>query len=281
MAIIIDGKKLAEEIKEKIKKEVADLKKKGAVPSLASIIIGNNPASKLYVKLKEKACNEVGIYSEKYSLDENTSEEEIIKLIHKLNKNPKINGILVQLPFPKCLNQENILEAIDPRKDVDGLTSTNLGNLLIGNEFLVPCTPKGVIRLLESINIEIEGKDVVIINHSNVVGKPLAMMFLNRNATVSVCHVKTKDLKKYTSKADILISGTGVKNLIKEDMVKENSIVIDVGISKEGNKIYGDVDFENVKNKVYAITPVPGGVGPMTIAMLLENTIKAAKIQNN
>jgi len=273
---IIDGKKIAAGIKEKVKKEVDSMQTK---PGLATVLVGDDPASQLYVKLKGKACDEAGIKSEKYEFPGDVEEGEIIKLIRELNSNSSIHGILVQLPLPKHLNSQEIMAEIAPEKDVDGFNPVSMGNLMIGNEGFVPATPKGIIGMLEHEGVDVEGKDCVIVNHSPVVGKPLAMLLLNREATVSVCHVKTKDLGRFTREAEILIVAAGVPGLIKADMVKEGAVVIDVGINKTEDGIVGDVDFEAVKDKASLITPVPGGVGPMTIAMLLENTVMAVKWQ--
>jgi len=274
---VINGKEISSGIKEKVRKEVEELKKEGITPGLATILVGENPASQLYVRLKGKACEGAGIHSENYELPEGASEDETIELIRELNSNNSIHGILVQLPLPKNLNAQKIMNEISPEKDVDGFNPVNMGNLLIGNEGFVPCTPKGIIRMLDHENVGLEGKDCVIVNHSPVVGKPLAMLLLNRDATVSVCHVKTRDLERFTREAEILVVAAGVPKLITADMVKEGAVVIDVGINKTGDGIVGDVDFESVKDKASLITPVPGGVGPMTIAMLLENTVLAAK----
>jgi len=275
---IIDGSAAAKAIREQIKKEVSVLKQKyNKVPGLATILAGENPGSKIYVKLKHKACEEAGIYSVVEKFPGDVSEEEIINKIIKLNNNSQIHGILVQLPLPEHINEQKVMNAISPGKDADGFHPENMGNLLIGNEGLVPCTPKGIIYLLEKNNVKIQGAEVVVVNHSNVIGKPITALLLNRNATVTVCHVFTKDLAEHTRKADILITGTGVPNLIKEDMVKEGVVVIDAGIARVEGKTVGDVDFENVKKKASLIAPVPGGVGPMTIAMLLSNTIDAFK----
>ncbi|MFN3527889.1 MAG: bifunctional 5,10-methylenetetrahydrofolate dehydrogenase/5,10-methenyltetrahydrofolate cyclohydrolase [Candidatus Altarchaeaceae archaeon] len=287
---IIDGKQTSLEIEEDVKKEVKILKEKfNKEINLATILVGKNPASEIYVNLKRKACERVGIKSKILKFEENIKEEELINEILKLNNDPEINGILVQFPLPKHINPINIMKTISPKKDVDCFNPENIGNLMIGDEKIAPCTPKGIIYLLEKyikkinekgIDIKIQGANVTIINHSNVIGKPLSLMLLNRNATVNVCHIFTKNLKENTLKADILITATGVPNLIKEDMIKNEAIVIDAGISKVNGKILGDVDFENVKKKALLITPVPGGVGPMTIAMLLKNTIECFKLQN-
>lgn len=274
---IIDGKKIAQEIESKVKQGVQELVDKGRRPGLATIIVGENPASKLYVKLKHLACKRVGIYSENHAFPENTSQEEIISLIETLNKRQEIHGILVQLPLPKHMDEKEVMMHIAPDKDVDGFHPVNMGKMLIGQEGFVPCTSEGIIRALEYYNVDVEGKEVVVVGHSNVVGKPIAIMLLNRNATVRVCHVYTKDLKSHTKEAEILIVATGVKGLIKADMVKHNAIVFDVGITQENGKVYGDVVFDEVLPKVKLISPVPGGVGPMTIAILMEHTLMAAR----
>ena len=277
MVVVIDGKRIAKEIREELKKRVEKLKEKNIKPTLAIILVGNNPASILYISNKQKAAREVGIECVIHKFSEETEEEEILDSIQRLNEDEKIHGIIVQLPLPKHLNEQIILDSISPEKDVDGLTPFNAGNLSLGNERIAPCTPKGIIKLLEKMKIEVEGKNVVIVNNSNVVGKPLALMLTNRFATVTLCHVKTKDLKEHTKKADILITATGVPCLIKADMVKEGAVVIDAGIKYSEKRIEGDVDFENVKKKASYITPVPGGVGPMTVAMVLENTLILAE----
>ena len=277
-AKLIDGKEIARKIREEIKEEVAALKKK---PGLAAILVGDNPASKIYVGIKRKHCEEVGIYSEEYTPPEGTSEEELLQLIRKLNNNDNIHAILVQLPLPKHISVEQVFSEVALEKDVDGFNSVNVGRLIAGNESSVPCTPKGIIRLLEESGIEIEGKNAVVVGRSNIVGKPTALMLLNRNATVTVCHSKTKNLSEVTSKADILVAAVGKPGMITADMVKEGAVVIDVGINKVDGKLRGDVDFENVKEKAGWITPVPGGVGPMTVAMLLENTLQRYKEQND
>lgn len=282
VVVIIDGKELSMQIKEEVKKDVENLRKEyKKSPSLATILVGNDPASEIYINLKDKACKEVGINPIIYRFTSTITEEQLLKKIFELNRSNDINGILVQMPLPSNINTQKVMESIDHIKDVDGFSPINSGKLMNGDETLVPCTPKGVIYSLEKYGVKFEGKDVVIINHSPVVGKPLAMMLLSRNATVTVCHVFTKDLKEHTLKADILISAVGKPNLIIKDMVKENAVVVDVGISRINNKIFGDVDFENVSKKASLITPVPGGVGPMTVAMLLKNTVEAFKIQMN
>lgn len=272
MTKIIDGKGIADRIIEDLKTKIEKLEKK---PGLTVIIVGDNHASSVYVNIKSIACEKVGIKDFKYNLEKDISEEEIIKLIEKLNKDDNVHGILVQLPLPDHINTYRVTDTINPEKDVDGFHFVNTGNLLINRERFVPCTPKGIIRMLEHENIEIKGKNVVVVGRSNIVGKPVAMMLLNRNATVTICHSQTKNLAEHTRKADILIVAAGKPKLITEDMVKEGAVVIDVGISKVDKKIVGDVDFEKVKDIASYITPVPGGVGPMTVAMLMENTFLA------
>ncbi len=275
---VIDGRSLAKKVEEEVKTGVEALKaEKGVTPGLATILVGEDPASKMYVRLKHKACERTGIHAEDHNLQASISQEELIAHIQQLNQRKDIHGILLQLPLPRHLNDKEAMLSIDPGKDADGFHPYNMGNLLIGNEGLVPCTPKGVIRAMEEHGIQIQGKHAVVVGHSNVVGKPMAAMLINRNATVSVCHVFTQDLKQYTLDADILVVGTGVKHLIKADMVKEGAVVFDVGITEEDGKVYGDVDFENVIKKASLITPVPGGVGPMTISILMQHVLMAAK----
>ncbi|MHA1377357.1 MAG: bifunctional 5,10-methylenetetrahydrofolate dehydrogenase/5,10-methenyltetrahydrofolate cyclohydrolase [Candidatus Helarchaeota archaeon] len=279
MGIIIDGKKIAAEIKNKLLKEIKFYKNThNLAPGLATILIGEDPGSKIYVQLKHKACKEIGIYSEQILLSKDVSEDKIFSKINELNNNEKIHGILVQLPLPKPFNQQKIMEKINPEKDVDGFHPFNIGKLVNGDESgFIPCTPKGILYLLEQVASPLEGNNVTIINHSSVVGRPLAMLLLNRNATVCICHVETDDLMKYTEKADIIVTAAGVPNLIKQDMVREGVIIIDAGFSRVDGKIHGDADFENLKNICSYITPPTGGVGPMTIAMLLKNTVDASK----
>lgn len=278
---VIDGRKIAQSIEAQVKKEVEIfVSEHGIKPALATILVGEHPPSKLYVKLKHWACKRVGILSQDHKFPQETKEEEIIKLIENLNNRPEIHGILVQLPLPRHIDERTVMMKIAPEKDVDGFNPLNMGKMLIGREGFVPCTPKGIIRALEEHNINPEGLEVVVVGHSNVVGKPAAMMLLNRNATVKICHVFTKDLVSQTREADILIVATGVRGLIKADMVKDGAIVFDVGITWQDEKVYGDVDFEDVLPKVKLISPVPGGVGPMTIAILMEHTLQAAKLQN-
>ncbi len=290
-AEIIDGKAVAQKIRARIKAEIAKLKttqvehsstgpsrqKATWEPGLAAILVGENPASKVYVDIKRKTCSEVGIYSELYKLPDSTTEKELLQLIGKLNTNEKIHAILVQLPLPPQLNEERILAAVALEKDVDGFSPVNIGKLMAGKEAAVPCTPKGVIRLLEEYKVEIAGKNAVVIGRSNIVGKPAALMLLNRNATVTICHSKTKNLAQHTKQADILVVAAGKPRLVTADMVKEGAAVIDVGINPVGGKLVGDVDYESVKEKAAYVTPVPGGVGPMTVAMLMENTLERYK----
>jgi methylenetetrahydrofolate dehydrogenase (NADP+)/methenyltetrahydrofolate cyclohydrolase len=276
---ILDGRRLSIKIKEELKDEVRTLKESHkATPGLAVVLVGNNPASATYVKMKAKSCHEIGIYSIVHEMPEDISQESILQTIEMMNSNPNIDGILVQLPLPEHIDATKILEAIDPKKDVDGFHAYNMGRVVAGLDSFTPATPYGVMRLFEEYSINLEGKDVVVVGASNIVGKPMANLLINANATVSVCHIYTKDLKAYTSNADIIIVATGVVGLIKEDMVKDGAIVVDVGINKlDDGTIVGDVDFETVSNKCSYITPVPGGVGPMTIAMLMHNTVKSIK----
>jgi methylenetetrahydrofolate dehydrogenase (NADP+)/methenyltetrahydrofolate cyclohydrolase len=278
---ILDGKKLSEKIKEELKKEVEELKKEGITPGLAVILVGNNPASETYVRMKKNACREVGIKSFGYEFDENISEEELLKTIEEINKNPEIHGLLVQLPLPKHIDTTKILETVAPKKDVDGFHPYNMGRLVEGLDSFAPCTPLGVMELFKEYNIDVKGKDVCVVGASNIVGKPMWALLLNAWATVDICHIETRDLASHTKRADIVIVGVGKPNLITADMIKDGAIVVDIGINKVDGKIVGDVDFENVSKKASYITPVPGGVGPMTIAMLLKNTIKAAKLKVN
>jgi methylenetetrahydrofolate dehydrogenase (NADP+)/methenyltetrahydrofolate cyclohydrolase len=276
--ILLDGKKLSSEIKEELKSELSNYDRK---VGLAVVLVGNDKASELYVSMKKKACEYVGIDSISVELPENISQEDLEKRVLELNEDAKVDGILVQLPLPKHLNTNKILELIDPKKDVDGFHPTNVGGVLSGLDSFAPCTPLGMVELLDKYEIEIQGKNVVVVGASNIVGKPIASLLLNRNATVEICHIYTQNLKEHTLKADILVVGVGKENLITADMVKDDVIVLDVGINKrEDGKIVGDVDFENVSKKASYITPVPGGVGPMTIAMLLKNTVKSAKIRD-
>ena len=276
---LIDGKSLANKVQASVASEVDQLKQeKNIVPGLAVILIGDDPASHAYVKMKAKACERVGFYSITHSMPDAISQDEIIATIEMMNNNPRIDGILVQLPLPKHVDTDKILEVIDPKKDVDGFHAYNVGRLVTNLDTFVACTPLGVMKMFEEYNIDLEGKDVCVVGASNIVGKPMAALLLNANATVTVTHIFTKDLKAHTSQADIVIVGVGVPGLIKEDMVKEGAIVIDIGINRIADgSLVGDVDFKNVSPKCSYITPVPGGVGPMTIAMLLSNTLKSAK----
>ena len=277
---IIDGKKLAEELNQKLKKQIEiTIKKTGIKPKLATILVGDNPASKVYLNIKKKICDKVNIESVSIELDKNINKNQLLSEINRLNTDPSVHGILLQLPLPQNLIDETnqFLAAIDPNKDVDGLHPMNIGNLFNYNEYLSPCTPKGIIKLLEYYNIDLSGKDVTIINRSRLVGKPLIFMLLKRNATISVCHTKTKDINKYIKNADILIVAVGKPKFIKADQIKEGVVIIDVGISRKDGHLYGDADFENVLPKVSRITPVPGGVGPMTTHMLMQNTYNAFK----
>lgn len=278
--ILLDGKRLAEKIKHQLKQEIAYLTERGfRAPKLAVILVGDNPASQIYVNKKIKDCKEVGIESTAHFLPADITQLELLELIGNLNGDDDVDGILVQLPLPPHINTLEVIEYINPKKDVDGFHPENVGKLATGRkDGILPCTPYGVMRLLQEYNIDYTGKDVVVVGASNIVGKPMAMMFLqDEKATVTICHKNTKDLKSHTQKADILVVATGVPHLIKADMVKEGAVVVDVGISRVNGKIVGDTDFENLKNKVYAITPVPGGVGPMTVAMLLQNTVEIYK----
>jgi len=278
-AKIIDGKAVSKKIREEIREEVEKLKSVGVHPGLAVVLAGDNPASRVYVKNKGEACRSAGIHSEEHKLPADVKESELIDIINRLNKDPRINGILVQLPLPLHINKELVLKSISPDKDVDGFHEINMGRLFIGQEGLIPCTPFGIIKLLEYYNIPVEGKFAVVVGRSNIVGKPVAMMLLHRNATVAICHTRTKNLKEVCLMGDILIAAAGRQGMITGDMVKEGAVVIDVGINRMDNgKLTGDVDFESASKKAGWITPVPGGVGPMTIAMLLYNTLKAAKM---
>lgn len=287
-AKIIDGKQVAADMQLELKKEVAELKKQGIVPGLGVILVGEDPASQSYVTAKERACEELGIYSDDNRLPADATQRDLIALINRMNTDPKINGILVQLPLPKHLDESEVLLAINPDKDVDGFHPTNIGKMVAGQPAFLPCTPHGVIQLLQRSGVKIEGAHVVIVGRSNIVGKPIANMLIQKNtsgnATVTVCHTKTKNLAAHTRQADIIIAAAGRPNTITADMVKDGVVVIDVGVnrvedklSKKGYRLVGDVDFEAVKEKASLITPVPGGVGPMTITMLLYNTVESAK----
>ena len=281
MAQILDGKALSAKIKEELSKEVLSLQKKGIKPGLAVIIAGNDSASRVYVNNKKKACEACNIYSEEYALPENTTEGELLDLIQKLNERKDISGILVQLPLPKGIDQERVLLSISPKKDVDAFHPYNVGKIMIGDFDFLPCTPAGVMELIHLSGIDVCGKKCVVVGRSNIVGKPQAMLLLHENATVTICHSRTKNLKEECLNADILVAAVGKAKFITADMVRPGAVVIDVGMNRDENgKLCGDVDFENVKEKCFAITPVPGGVGPMTIAMLMRNTVKAAQLNN-
>lgn len=286
-AALIDGKKIAAEIRQELKNEVAALKEKGIVPGLGVILVGEDPASQSYVTAKERACEEIGMYSDDNRLPAETTEEELLKLIAEMNANPAIHGILVQLPLPSHINESRVLMAIDPDKDVDGFHPVNVGRMVVGEEAFLPCTPHGVLQLLKRSGVKTEGAHVVIVGRSNIVGKPLANLLIqkneNGNATVTVCHTRTKDIGSFTRQADIVVAAAGRPNTVTADMVKDGAVVIDVGVNrvedatrKRGYRLVGDVDFEAVCEKASLITPVPGGVGPMTISMLLYNTVQSA-----
>jgi methylenetetrahydrofolate dehydrogenase (NADP+)/methenyltetrahydrofolate cyclohydrolase len=283
-ATLIKGSEISKQIKEELKQEVALLKEKyNIVPGLTTVLVGEDEASKVYVGAKEKACKELGMYSERNDIPANTTEADLLALIEKLNKDSKIHGILVQLPLPKHINAAKVLYAIDPNKDVDGFHPVNVGKMMIGEPCFLPCTPHGILELLIRSGIETNGAEVVVVGRSNIVGKPIANMLIQKrkggNATVTVCHTGTKDIASHTRKADILIVAVGKPKTITADMVKEGVVVIDVGVNRLETGLVGDVDFETVKEKAKAITPVPGGVGPMTITMLMYNTVQAAKMQ--
>jgi methylenetetrahydrofolate dehydrogenase (NADP+)/methenyltetrahydrofolate cyclohydrolase len=289
MTKIIDGKQIAADIRSELKAEVAKLKAKGIIPGLGVILVGADPASISYVTAKEKACSEIGIYSDDNRLPAETSEKDLLALVNKMNKDPKINGILVQLPLPKHIDEQKVLLAIDPAKDVDGFHPVSVGKMVVGQKAFLPCTPHAVLQLLQRSGVKLDGAEVVIVGRSNIVGKPLAIMLMQKsptgNATVTVCHTRTKDIAAHTKKADIVIAAAGKVNTITADMIKDGAVVIDVGINriddatkKNGFRLVGDVDFEPVSKKAGIITPVPGGVGPMTITMLLYNTVESAKL---
>lgn len=280
MALRIDGKKISGQIKEELKEKVAVYKTQGVEITLAVIQVGNDPASTVYVGNKKKACEYIGIRSLAYELSEDISQEELLKKIEELNGRKDVNGILVQLPLPKHIDEDAVIRSIDPKKDVDGFHPQSVGALSIGESGFVSCTPAGIIQLLKRSNIEIAGKECVVVGRSNIVGKPISMLLLRENGTVTVCHSKTKNLKEVTKRADILIVAIGKPKFITKEYVKDGAVVIDVGIHRnENNKLCGDVDYEDVESVVSAITPVPGGVGPMTIAMLMNNCVEAVKLQ--
>ncbi len=281
MAQIIDGKAVAAQVRAGVALEVAQLKEHGVTPGLAVIVVGDDPASRIYVNNKKKACAEVGIYSEEHALAADTSLDELIALVRALNSRGDISGILCQLPLPNGLDDRAVIENIAPLKDVDAFHPANVGRIMLGDYHFLPCTPAGIMELLHHYNISAEGKECVVVGRSNIVGKPMSMLLLHENGTVTTCHSRTRDLKAVTSRADILVAAVGKPKFITGDMVKEGAVVIDVGMDRDENgKLCGDVDFATVEPKASYITPVPGGVGPMTIAMLLKNTVTAAKIQN-
>ena len=277
-AKLIDGKAVSAALRENLKAEVAALAEDGITPGLAVVIVGEDPASKVYVRNKKKACEELGMYSEEYALQEETTQEELLALVDKLNKKPDIDGILVQLPLPKHLDEKQVIAAISPDKDVDAFHAANVGKIMIGDYKFLPCTPAGVLELIHSAGIVVEGKECVVIGRSNIVGKPMAMLLMHENGTVTICHSRTKNLAEVCRRADILVAAIGKAKFVTADMVKEGATVIDVGMNRDENgKLCGDVDFDSVCEVAGAITPVPGGVGPMTITMLMKNTINAAK----
>ena len=280
---IIDGKKVSAEVKEKVRQQTLSLiEKHGVTPGLAVVIVGDDPASRVYVNNKKKACELVGFRSEEYALPAETTQEELLELVNTLNIKEDINGILVQLPLPKHLDDKAVIEAINPVKDVDAFHAVNVGKIMLGEYDFLPCTPAGVIEMLHSYEIPVEGKECVVIGRSNIVGKPMGMLLLHENGTVTICHSRTKNLAEVCRRADILVAAVGIPKFVKADMVKEGAVVIDVGMDRDENgKLCGDVDFENVKDKCSFITPVPGGVGPMTIATLMKNTLKACRLQNH
>ena len=280
MSKIIDGKAVSSAVKESIKNEVSALREKGVSVGLAVILVGEDPASKIYVANKKKACEQLGIISQEYILPENTTEEELLKLIDTLNSEKTINGILCQLPLPKGIDEQKVIKAISPEKDVDAFHPQNVGRIMIGDFDFVPCTPAGIIEMLDYYGISAEGKTCVVIGRSNIVGKPMGMLLLHKNGTVTICHSRTKNLSEITKTADILVAAVGKAKFVTSDMVKDGAVVIDVGMNRDDGKLCGDVDFDEVSKKASYITPVPGGVGPMTIAMLMKNTLTAAKKQN-
>lgn len=278
-AVVMDGKAVSQKVRARIKKETELLGKKGITPGLAVVIVGEDPASKIYVANKKKACAEVGFFSEEYALTEATTQEELLSLINSLNTRKDINGILVQLPLPSHLDEKIVIEAIDPKKDVDAFGVGNVGKIMIGDFDFLPCTPAGIMELLAEYEIDVTGKTCVVLGRSNIVGKPMAMLLLHKNGTVTICHSKTKNLSEVTRNADILVAAIGKAKFVTADMVKEGAVVVDVGMNRdEAGRLCGDVDFEQVAPKSSFITPVPGGVGPMTITMLMQNTLKATQL---
>lgn len=282
MCKLIDGKQISEQVKDRVSAEVRELGEKGIEVGLAVVIVGDDPASRVYVNNKKKACERCGIKSFEYALPKETTEKELLDLVEKLNNSPEVHGILVQLPVPKHIDDHKVIAAISPLKDVDAFHAVNVGKIMIGDFDFLPCTPSGCMELIDSTGVDIAGKNCVVIGRSNIVGKPMAMLLLHRNGTVTICHSKTQNLKEICKNADILVAAVGRAKFVTADMVKEGAVVIDVGMNRDENgKLCGDVDFEAVKDIAGYITPVPGGVGPMTIATLMQNTVTAAKIQNN
>lgn len=280
--VIIDGKKVSAQVKEQVASETKELIAQGVTPGLAVILVGDDPASRVYVNNKKKACEFVGFKSEEFALPATTTQEELLALVDELNNRKDINGILCQLPLPKGLDDNAVIEAISPLKDVDAFHKQNVGRIMIGDYDFLPCTPAGIMEMLHAYDIDVDGKNCVVIGRSNIVGKPMGMLLLHENGTVTICHSHTKNLKEITAEADILVAAIGRAKFVTADMVKDGAVVIDVGMNRDENgKLCGDVDFENVKEKCSYITPVPGGVGPMTIATLMKNTLKAARLQNN
>ena len=279
-AIRMDGKMVSAKVRGSILEEVNKLKEQGVRPGLAVIIVGEDPASQVYVRNKERACEECGFYSEKYALPEETTQEQLLELIEELNHNPRIDGILCQLPVPKHVDDQAIIDAISPEKDVDAFHPVNVGKIMVGNFDFLPCTPAGVMQLLEEYGIDPQGKNCVVIGRSNIVGKPMSMLLLHKHGTVTICHSRTKNLKEICAQADILVAAVGKADFVTADMVKEGATVIDVGMNRKDGRLCGDVCFDEVNEKAAYLTPVPGGVGPMTITMLMKNTLKAAKLHH-
>ncbi len=279
--MVLDGKALSTKVKDRVKQEISNLPKNDNIPTLAVVLVGDDPASAIYVRNKKRACEYVGIKSVSVTLGQDTTQEKLEQILNDLNNDKSINGILLQLPLPKGLDERKALNCIAPEKDVDGLSSVNLGKLITKEVGITPCTPTGVMEFFKEYNIDLTGKNVVIINRSILVGKPLALMMLNANATVTICHSKTQNISEYTKKADVIVTAVGKAKFLTEDMVKDGAVIIDVSIVRTETGLCGDADYENIKDKASYITPVPGGVGPMTIAMLMENTLKAYKLQNN
>ncbi|MCM1363755.1 MAG: bifunctional methylenetetrahydrofolate dehydrogenase/methenyltetrahydrofolate cyclohydrolase FolD [Faecalibacterium sp.] len=282
MCKLIDGKAVSAAVKQRVKLEVEELKSQGIETALAVIIVGNDPASRVYVNNKKRACEVTGIRSVEYALGEDTTQEELLTLIDELNEDPAINGILCQLPLPKQIDEKTVIESIDPKKDVDCFSCVNVGKMWVGEGIFKPCTPQGVMELLAAYDIDVCGKNCVIIGRSNIVGKPMAALLLEKNATVTICHSRTQNLAEICKNADVIVAAVGRAKFVTADMVKDGAVLIDVGINRnEDGKLCGDIDFENVKDKASYITPVPGGCGPMTIAILMDNTVAAAKLQNS